>query len=214
MRDTCTFDAAQATDKLYSDSMCVRLEGDQNKNVVVKVQNIQHYVRPDDSIGSDTLTCEFLVGTPEDKVLATAKHMYSTLDMKEELQILFRPQGAVTSKSMSQENINLLVQSAHLEYMGALSETAQLLQILFCPQGAVTAKSMSQENINLLVQSARLEYMGALSETAQLLDWVVCGPDIHGRFVYMNHTLQKAVQCTADIYNLHTEIRQHDKAER
>ena len=172
MRDTCTFDAAQATDKLYSDSMCVRLEGDQNKNVVVKVQNIQHYVRPDDSIGSDTLTCEFLVGTPEDKVLATAKHMYSTLDMKEELQILFRPQGAVTSKSMS------------------------------------------QENINLLVQSARLEYMGALSETAQLLDWVVCGPDIHGRFVYMNHTLQKAVQCTADIYNLHTEIRQHDKAER
>jgi len=152
--------------------VCVRLQGDQNKNVVVKVGNIQQYVRPDDCIDGGLLTCEFLVGTPKDEVLATVKHMYGTLDMKEELQILLRPQGAVT------------------------------------------AKSMSQENIDLLVQSARLEYMGALSEIAQLLDWVVCGPDVHGRFVYMNHTLQQAVQCTADIYNLHTEMRQHDKAER
>jgi len=152
--------------------MCVRLEGDPPKNVVVKAENIEQYVRAADNIASDTLTCEFMLGTPEDEVFATVKNMYGTLDMKEELQILFRPQGAVT------------------------------------------ARSMSQENINLLVQSARLEYMGALSETAQLLGWVVCGPDIHGRFVYMNHTLHKAMQTTAGIYTLHTEMRQDAKAER
>jgi len=152
--------------------VCVRLEDDQNKNVVVKVGNIQQYEQPDDGIGDDILTCEFVVGTPEHEVLATVKHLYNTLGMKQELQILLRPQGAIA------------------------------------------AKSMSKESSDLLLQSARLEYMGALSETAQLLDWIMCGPDIHGRFVYMNHTLQRAVQCTADIYNIQTEMRQHDKAER
>jgi len=66
----------------------VRLEGDKNKDVVVKVKNVQKCVQPEGDIASNALTCKFLLGTPEEEVFATVKNMYGA-NVKEELQILF-----------------------------------------------------------------------------------------------------------------------------
>ena len=109
----------------HDDRLCVMLH-DGGKLVVVQAANVREWQATN---LRNVRTFEFAEGTSEEEIndYVATFCCANVPEPEMEMYALRRPANAKSSVCMSQECKGLLVQSARLEHMGALTQTARLL---------------------------------------------------------------------------------------